>query len=627
MAGEILSEDEIRELQAREAWAVAQDAAQARMAPAAELPPIGAPPPPPPPPSMDVNSLPNAPPTEFAGAKVQGEAPIADEAPTPPPAAALPPAPKEAAAQPAALEQEPEMPRPSPGVLIPGGMQPYTETRQVKYGKVVAPGVRDANVESGQLQLDAADHETDANATLHQHERDAATAKMLANESAMAQQQRLAEERDRMVGDRLAEIELLNKKAQGEPGEIWGLPHIAARFIGFLALMGGAVQMATGGKGGAVAGIAMGMTGKFIDGLVNQDINAKLNERNQAAAAAGKQINLLHLHQERMGNREKAIQATKLAYYDNILTQMDAYKADNAGLINEANWERMRADVLTSQAKAANMLGMQEQADVTDELTNKMRAPQMLGGAGAGAGNPPPRPENVLTMPDGSSATVDKAIFAKVYEKVAGYTELVRFNESILEKRAKIRALDASYFDAVRNPKKYAEMRALVRKVDDEVESKIKIMSQSEDKSVVREAEKEAALQKQAGGARGLGMAANDTLSPFGKAYEKGHDEMLQNQIKRANDAAYDAIHTASGDIVEKGFARDPSGNLVATGKLTGRTLGAIERMPPKGFKPKDPDQEVATAKTPMKDTAKKGADHGSIYPTPAAHHGRKKKK
>lgn len=518
-------------------------------------------------------------------------------------------------------DEEDAGPSGSPGHLVPGGMDPYTEKRDVKHGKVVAPGVRDAYGQAGRLGMEAAGIDRDANAELFHHERDAAMAKFAAGESAMAQQQRLAEDRDRMVQARLAEIETLNKKAQGNPEDLWSAPHVFGRMAGFLMLTLGTVSMATGGKGGVAPGIAMGMAGKFVDGLINQDIQHKVDERRQASAASGRAINLLHLHEERMNDKKKAIDATKMAYYDNVLQQMEAYKADHAGEVNEANYLNLQKQILESQAETANRLGKQEQADVTDELVNKYRPPAMVGGSGGGAHK---EPDFVVTTPNGVSyAMPNKEAQNKYIAGVEEKQRLIRINNEIASLRK-----EAVKIPVAMGADNYTKRKSLIARIEELEQNKLKGIESAEKQGVLREGEYDRAKALTGHATGGLGMIRGVPI--VGPAEQKAADDVIAQQTARWSKDLEEGPHAAAAPIVKRRVAVNPNtkekeANTIMTGQFSKPMPG----MAPRGSESRDRSRPVQTMEEPSSDTTPKApiVPYPKDLPTPAAHHGRKKKK
>jgi len=509
--------------------------------------------------------------------------------------------------------------------IIPGGMMPFTEKTETKIARGNAPGEREMSAAAMRLGLDSAEIRREANQRLFSQEEQAAQLKLAASDSAATKHAALQQEQDAAVRDRLSQIESLNKQASTKSENLWtdgGL----GRLLGFLFTTLGAVGIATGGGSKSSIGLGLGSmaSGGYINGLIDNDINTKMQERKMAGEQAKRQTDLLGLHLDNFKSRGAAIDATKLAYYDTVLNEMEIYRAKHRGEVNEGNFRDLQANLLDDRRKIEHGLYLNGIDEQQTEDVSKMRPPQVVGGGG-GAGTAQARPEHLVVLPDGSTATFPKEVIGDAIKTIDGYTNLIRMNEDILEKRQEIRELGASYIDIVADPKKYAHMRALQRQIDDTVESKIKIMSKSEDRSVVHEAEKEAAILKQSGGVRGLGMTANETINPFGAAYEKGHDEMIQNQIKRANAAAYGFVRAGGGSLVNRGFGVNAQGHLIQTGEFTGQDLTPPEGMAPRGFRPMNPEQEVATAGAPLRETTPYSPFQGKVPPAPPASHKKKK--
>ena len=510
------------------------------------------------------------------------------------------------------------------GVLIPGGMGPDHETRTVKHGQVVAPGVRAALGEAGRLQMEAADIDRQAANELERHAHDAAMAKVHANESAAAQQQRLAEDRDRMVQARLAEIETLNKKAQGAPEDLWSAPHVFARVAGFLTMALGTFMVAKGGKG-AAAGIPIAMSGQFINGLVNQDIQSKLDERNQAGKAAGRQINLLHLHEERMGNQAKAIEATRLAYYDNILQQMEAYKASHAGQVNEANYQGLQAQILKQQADTANGLGKQEQADVTDQLVNKYRPPQVLGGGGGGAPKDIP---HQIRLADGTTyALPTEAIHKESLKHLTYIQEIQALDNEALNVRA-----DLNKLNPVKDREQFLAKKGILERIG---QDRLNVTSVAMDQGVVN------ASDRKAEDAHGTAItsgydyvqSAGHGIPGYGDMTDserRAADEGIRAEIKRKDDQQRRILAAANARVVTSGYNRDPAtGALSPTASYQGKDTKPRPALAPAGSTPRDPAiKNYPTASAPDEETTPRArilSERPTDLPAPAAHHGKKK--
>lgn len=662
MGGERVTEEEIRDMERRNAWEEAARAAQTRVAPVEE-----------PAYSRGVESLPDAPKDDAGGAQPPGasspvpsqyikpknpvgmgpgmgslpeafgvkppETPAVDVQTNPDPAASSPTsaAPKtpeetrdkakewggESAAAPAGGEagrDGGELPpvHSSPGVLIPGGMQPFTQKRDAKYGKEVALGVREAYGAAGGLEMEAAAHEHNANEMLTQQAQQAAMAKVAANETAAAQQQRLGEERDRMVNARLTEIESLNKQAQGDPSELWSSPVVLGRLVGALFLTLGTVSMATGGKSGVAPGIAMAMGGKFIDGLINQDIQTKIDQRNQAGKQAQRQTNLLHLHEERMKDQSKAIEATRLAYYDNIMQQMEAYRADPSHEVNEAAYQRLQADILKRRADTVNSLGKQEQADVTDELVKKFRPPQVIGGGPVGAHlkDVP----NTITLSDRTTWALDDSPTAqKARERIIAMQKLQEVNDRIKKLRHETYKLSAVP-GGEGNPK-YVENMALL---EDLGSQKAPLMSMALDGSTIRKDEREEIERTNIKATEGLGIIKGN-VPYWTEAQRRAADATLDQQqsLWAANQKTEAAA--AGGRRVQRGYVHDEHGEKSPVARYTGQDAAPAEHLAPNGFKSDDPKKTVTTRGPSLGETTPKSPDFGEQKHEQAA--GKKKKK
>jgi hypothetical protein len=499
----------------------------------------------------------------------------------------------------------------------PGGMGPYTEKRETKYGKVVAPGVRAAQGEAASLRMDAAGIQRDAEGALIQREGDAARARMLADQQAAADQQRLAEDRERIVGARLAQIESLNKQAAGNPDDLWNSSHVFGRLTGFLMLTLGTISMATGGKSGVAPGIALSMGGKFINGLVNEDIASQSANRTAAAKLAGRQTNLLHLHEENLKDKSKAIEATKLAYYDSILHQMDAYKADHAGEVNEANYRNLQASILEEKAKVANGLGIQEQSDVTDELVNKYRPPTS-GGGGAAA----PQPGFIVRTPDGTTYSMpNEQQQNKAIDSMNEKQRLIAINNDITKLREATKKLPVS---------ELTQRQVNIARLQELEQQKLKGIESAEKQGVLREGEYERARALTGYATHGLetpsvALRGVPVLGQPGDARLAAGDAVIAAQTERWNRDLNEIPANASASVVHAGYAKNPqTGQLEKRAEYTGQDRKPTPGVAPQGTESREPGRHVPTA-GPSGEEKTPPAPRFPYLPPPAAHHKKKK--
>jgi hypothetical protein len=388
----------------------------------------------------------------------------------------------------------------------------------------------------------------------------------------------------------------------------------------------GVTSIAAGGKGGLAPGIALGMSGQYINGLINEDIKVKLGERKAAGEASGHAVNLLHLHEERMGNRSKAIEATKLAYYDNILQQMDAYKADHAGEINEGAYLTMQSDILEHRAMTANALGKQEQADITDEVANKYKDAQYIG-AGAGVKNI----SNQVKLSDGTTYALDTEQLQKTALAELQLRQRLQANsQEILRERAKLRKSNP-----LPGSEDYQTGVAMLNQLQKERMDSYSVASGQgvNTKNDVEREEKYGTLATSGFGKIQSAGKSAISYSPLTDAERNAADTVYRRDIQRQDEYQRQMMAAMRARVVKEGYNRDPKTNeLTPVASYTGREPKPAPALPPAGSTSRDPNvKDMPTSPAePVSKTAPKVpivSGRPTDLPTPAAHHGRSKKK
>jgi hypothetical protein len=355
------------------------------------------------------------------------------------------------------------------GRLIPAGFQPDKMSEEVKVGKPVPAEAKAALGAAAGLQIEAAGQQREADKALYKQQRGIAEATMAANADAAAKHARIQQERDQIVRSRLAEIENLNKQAQVQSTDMWSDKAAAAQMIGTLFSALTAVGVAAvGARRGSMAESlgrsAVGEPMQIMDAAINRDIDAKLRARKSAGEQAGKQAGLLGLHLDQLRDQDKAVEATRLAYYDNILQQAEVMKADHASQVSDAAYNNLVADVLTRRADTVRTIAAQEANDVHQSFTQKWHAAQLLGSSG----NASPgirQTERVITVP-ASDMSGEKKIHVAVpheaytdLEKMAGATgALAKADRDALALRRKAREILSGPIDGT-TAKKLATVR------------------------------------------------------------------------------------------------------------------------------------------------------------------------
>ncbi len=516
------------------------------------------------------------------------------------------------------VAEEEGTPAPSPGVFIPGGMRPNTEERVVHYAKGTAPGVREAYGAGMGLQLEAAKIERDAGAQYYDQQKHLAELKLNANQSAMQQQQRLTEDRDREVNKRLADIETLNTQARGKPEDIWSNPVIFGRLVGALLFgLGGAAMVANKGRN-VGTGMGLMLSGQFVTGLINQDINAKLDERKQAGNQAKAQTDLLHLHLDRMDSEKKAIEATKLAYYDSVLQQMEIVNAESQGQINEAKYKNLQDQILEAKAKTSQGLYVDEQNDIHDKQINKYAPPQRLDGTGATGLKDVP---NTVTLSDRTSWELgDSPGAQKARERIVAMQKLQNVNDRIKSLRKQ-----AYKLDPLGDKTEYG---AIYGQLEDLGGQKAPLMSMALDGSTIRKDERDEIEKHNIKAVEGLGVPGvpySNKIPVWSKAQQVTADAVLDQQQSLWHDAQRTEAAGSGGREVVRGYVHDEHGNKTPVAKYTGRNAAPAEHLAPPGFVSDDPTQKTATQGPGLAARTPKAPDFGlQVKPPPAA--GKKKK-
>lgn len=502
--------------------------------------------------------------------------------------------------------------RPSPGVYVPGGMQPYSEKRDVKEGIPVGPEIKQAYGRSEGMKQEAAGLEHQAMVGLQPHVEEAERQKLAAMDRARVEHQRLADERNFVVQERMAQIEQLNKEAQGKPEDLWSSGQAFARVIGTLL---SAVGFIAGSKGSS-GGLGLMAAGGIINGLVNQDIEAKREARGNAAAQAKRQTDLLHLHEQNFKDQDQAIDATKLAYYDNILQNMEVLKAGPyANQINEAKYLQLQGNLLNERAQLAERIQTKETAQIQGESVHHYRPPQVLGGGMGGALKDLP---GVVTLPDGKGGEVAYQMPNEVqqneaHKRIVILDRYARMNKDILEQRKVAEA----------NPPWSQAYRDAYARLDDLETQKGPLLAQMLDGSTLRKEEAERYNKSSVKATDGLGLPGK--IDPvYSPGVRRAATAVLNAQTKQAEDDMRNSVR--GGRIVQRGYVTDPTtGARSPVATHTGQDTHLDEHLAPRGFKPDDPSLKVPTAKPSDRETAPQAPSFGEQRPAPAR--GGKKKK
>jgi hypothetical protein len=163
---------------------------------------------------------------------------------------------------------------------------------------------------------------------------------------------------------------------------------------------------------------------QIIDSQVNAEIDAQKTNRDLAGKRAARQERLLDMHMARLGDKDKAIEATKLGLYDNVLTQLEGFKAQHGANMSDAFYQQLVGNILEKRGETANRLYLQGSDDVNEQATQRYHMPQVYGGAGAGVKGL----DKVITIPP-SDMTGEKPIHVAVNDK--DYQELSKLQQYV----------------------------------------------------------------------------------------------------------------------------------------------------------------------------------------------------
>ena len=532
--------------------------------------------------AVSVNSLPDAPPEQSVSPGPTGTgAPATQGAPPQPPDYGPPP---------------------SPGVMVPGRMNPDTEERDVKHGMAVAPGVRDAESQAGGYQMDAAAQQHAAGAQDIALETRMAQMKAAVDAKAGADLQRISEDARQITQDKMAKIEMLNQRAYAKPQDLWTSPQILGRLGGFLLLaMGGAmVAKGRGSIGSMGGGMTLASAGALVNGLVNQDIAQKANARGEAAKAEGREINLLQLHKQNLGDEAKAVQATRLAYYDNILQQMDAMRADPKNNINDAAYNNLRAQILEDKAKTFNGLGVQEQSTVIDKIKNKYHDAHMTGGTGVA---PSKGPKNLVQTPNGVwHAMPNETQQNLAIGKIEANRALVKMNNEIIALRNETDALPLT--------REGLQQRANnIAILEEKEQHKLNMMETADGQGQLREGEYDRAKASKGFATAGLGLGSTlgrksgiPGIKDIDSRGFKQGNAVLAAQVQSANDMMNEAATQHGGVIVNRGYARGADGELYPVERYSAQDPKVPGGAAPPGSRSRD-GSPIAVEKPPETET------------------------
>lgn len=519
-------------------------------------------------------------------------------------------APTEAPAPAAEAPTPPAYPQPSGGVVLPGGMYPDTQDTKIHRGIPVPAEARVASGLGTSLELQAAEKERNAAQGYYGHVRKLHEAQLAGIADAEAKHARVQAERDAIVRQKLSDIEQLNKEAQGKPEDLWSDRTALASMLGAIAMGIGAIGIAAGKPGMAIPGV---VSGRFIDSIIDRDINSKLKAREAAGQRAGREINLLELHRQKWGDDDKAIEATRLAYYDNILTQMEMYKAEHKAQVSDAAYNHLQGEILQKRAETVDKWAKQEHDDITEEEKLKYRDPRVIGGGGGGAKI---EPGYIVRLADGTAYSMpNDKMQNEAFERIESLERLVRINNEISSLRKETANLPATEF---------GQYKVNIARLQELEQVKLKAIETASKQGVLREGEYPRAQAMTGHATTGLGYSRH--INPFEQASQKAGQAVIEAQTARWTEDMHQLPAAFNGKIVRQGYTQTPAGELAPVAKYTGQDVKPVPGLPPRGFKPMDPRQKIRTMNAPDSETTPQ-AERFPYVPAPPAPGGHRKKK
>lgn len=496
----------------------------------------------------------------------------------------------------------PAMPPMQPAHVIPGGMRPDKMKTQVHLGKPVPGAVRQAYGGAAAMDMSATGQEAENAKALYGHVRDLQEAQLAANEDARLKRSQIDFERDQAVSKRLERVDALNKQAQGAPDDLWSDKAALAMVLGALSTFMGGASLAAGNVAGFAAAAGLG---KALNSAVDMDLKSKLEDRRSAGQAADREMNLLKLHEDELGSREKAIDATRLAYFDNLMQQLEVYKAEHRIADADPRLLQAQAQILKSRADAERGFSLQEANDVKQELDQKYAPPQVIGG-GAAAKNIPHK----VVLEDGTTYALDtEQLQGKALAKLQVMQEQRRIKTEMLQIRQKLQGLAP-----VGEDRESYELG--VAKLTDLHQKERTLRSRAEEQGVLTKADVERDEKMGADPTRGYGFAASglhSLPSPTGIVNRRIDedrrvaDAVLRTDIDRIGKEEKALMRTMAAEIVARKHNMNPTtGEITPTASYLGKNVAPAEVLPPAGAKPMDPrvrDFPTAASKSVEKST------------------------
>lgn len=459
------------------------------------------------------------------------------------------------------------------GMVSPAGMYPQSMTTQAHMGRAVPHEAQSAFGASTELALQGAGVTRNADRQLYEHTRDLQALRMKATEDAATQHAAVQAERDQEVQRRMGEIEALNNEASAkiDPEKYWHDRGAFAKVIGAFAIgMGAFAARMRGGPNAAL---------QIIESGINREIDAQKANISNARGGAQQQERLLNLHLSRFGELDRAIDATKLGLYDNVLSQMEAYKADHGAQLSDANYLNLQSSILEKRGEVVNKMALQTTDDVNKAYTEAWHNAQYAGG-GAGSGallGKDNEPTDTITIPSFSKSGGPKRVAVKnptvasELHKVAYITgEIHRINRQAAK-------LIGEFGDTPATD--IMKRREITNNLNALAEEKSALGSVKVQQGVLKEAEYWRALTNT------VGFGGNTVVLQASPAERARVQRFLRSQDVQAYRQLTGAVQSAGGSEVQHQFVRNPKTGALQKVQLETGKLFTPDPIPPEGEK------------------------------------------
>lgn len=464
---------------------------------------------------------------------------------------------KEETKEPAGPESPPGPPTTDPPIMLgpgmgggqrmvsPAGMYPHSMTTQAHVGRPVPQSAIDAYGYATALRLQGAEEMRDANQGLHAQEANLLNQRLQANREAEERRLRVEADKKAMVDQSMAQMRAINEEASAaiDPGKYWTDRGAGAGVVGAIAIaLGEFSSKLRGGPNTAM---------QLIENGINREVQAQVQNRQLAQHKLGQAQNLYNLHLQHFGDQERAIEATKLGLYDNILAQAEQFRMQHGIMADDAAYKDLVGGILEKQGDTDNRVMLQSTDDINRQYTEQWHNAQYAGTGAGGAKYEDPK--HIITIP-ASDKTGEKEVSVAVPESVykdlssqQGMTnQLVTLNQSAKKTRAELR-------EAVK-AKDIKAINTLQKRLEGYNNTRVALAEKAKDpNSAVRDPEFN----------RQLATGVDYTAGVLGHDVGTNVDKAIDNDSNTAQSLTDARLRGATGQVVRHGINRDQQGRVV----------------------------------------------------------------